>query len=432
MHTAVNNVKQTHEVHKLGKTRDIMDEVNCLVDSLKDTNPTPVRSFSCWKLARKCISPVFCKKLRVHGRVTEIFSHLHDACSDPCLALITSAMMFLLSRDSLNMELNQDNLNLMLRLKKVDAAERGCLGAFALNKLEKFKSTVMEILVKLPQETPAREIDLGFVTTGNLAMESLLSLTFKQAGGLFKEWSPWGLSHIVDFVTDCEHTLPEDISQDIQKTLPVLRKLNRCLEVLANITLLKSDSQIYLISYKNAVLVQACTRILLWCQTCMPSYKMLENVEKNKALKDFPGYTILTCMLAALTVLNIVTVENELRNLDSEMETSLMETIVQCLTTAHWYIPTEKRFELDLLCLGILRGLVQHKESYRKIMMSLQTDVKYTEKSQPKTMSAIKAVVELFVQREEAAGNMYDDTSEEDEDNQSILEDDDESYTEGH
>lgn len=51
-------------------------------------------------------------------------------------------------------------------------------------------------------------------------------------------------------------------------------------------------------------------RTLRLCQTCMPSYKMLENVEENKALKELPGYTVLTCMLAVLRVLLNVTHEN--------------------------------------------------------------------------------------------------------------------------
>ncbi|CAG5122973.1 unnamed protein product [Candidula unifasciata] len=412
LYTVVHNVKQTHEVQELGETQDFMDEVDYLLDSLQDTNPTPIRCLSCLKLAGKCISPAFRMHIRAHGTVTKIFSLLHDACSDPCLALSTSAMMFMLSRDRLNMDLDQDSLNLMLRLNEVDAADRGSLDASALKELEKVKQKVMELLAQLQQETHAREIDLGFVSTGNLAMESLLSLTSRRAGEWFKEElrSAGGLDYIVDSVTVCEHSLPEDISQDIHKSLPVLKKLDRCLRVLENISSMNPDNQNYLISYKNAALLQACTRTLRLCQTCMPSYKMLENVEENKALKDLPGYTILTCMLAVLRVLLNVTHENQLGNLDLEVETSLMETIVRCLTTTHWCVPMEQRFDLAVLCLGLLINLVEHRESNRQVMMILQTDVKYTEKSQPKTMSAIKAVVELFVQREEAARQMEEDT----------------------
>lgn len=73
-------------------------------------------------------------------------------------------MMFMLSRDRLNMDLDQDSLNLMLRLNEVDAAERGSLDVSTLKELEKAKQKVMELLAQLQQETHAREIDLGFVS----------------------------------------------------------------------------------------------------------------------------------------------------------------------------------------------------------------------------------------------------------------------------
>ncbi|CAG5129367.1 unnamed protein product [Candidula unifasciata] len=422
MHTVVQNVKQSHKVQELGETRDFVDDVGYLLDSLQDTNPTSVRCLSCLKLASKCLSPSFRKHLRAHGTVTKIVSRLHDACSEPCLALSTSAMMFLLSRDSLNMDLDEDSLTLMVRLSEADTVEHHYLDTSALKELKNFKQKVKELLTHLPQEKHAGKIDLGFVSTGNLAMESLLSLTLKRADEWFNEWSPWGLGRIVDFLTDCEHSLPEDISQATKKTLPVLKKLNRCLKFLTKISSINFDSQNYLISYKNAAFVQACIRILQRCQTYMPSYNVLKNVEKNKALKHFPGYKILICMMDVLMVLDTLTFESEAGNLDLKIETSLMQTIVRCLTTTHCYVPVEKRFELELLCLSLLRTLVEHKECNRQILMSPQMDVKYTEKSQPKTMSGIKAVVELFVQREEAARQTEDD-------NQSILENENETFT---
>lgn len=40
---------------------------------------------------------------------------------------------------------------------------------------------------------------------------------------------------------------------------------------------------------------------------------------------------------------------SELGNLDLEVETSLMETILRCLTTTHWCVPVEQRFDLAVL-----------------------------------------------------------------------------------
>ncbi|KAI8794398.1 wings apart protein, partial [Biomphalaria glabrata] len=409
LYTVVHHVKQSHEVQELGETQDFMDEVDYLLDSLQDSKSKSIRCLSCLKLAGKCISPAFRMHMRAHGTVTKIFSLLHDACSDPCLALSTSAMMFMLSRDRLNMDLDRDSLNLMLKLNEVDSADKGNMSTSG--DLEKTKVRVQELLAQLQQETHAREIDLGFVSTGNLALESLLSLTSRRAGEWFKEElrSFGGLDHIVDSVTNCEKNLPEDLTQDIQNALPVLRKLDRCLRVLENISFMNSDNQNYLIAYKNAALLQSCTRLLRMCQKCMPTYTVQDSVEENKAVKDTPGFTVLTCMLAVLRVLLNITHEHILGGLDSTHETSLMTTIVKCLTTTQWCVPIEERFDLAILCLGLLINLVENRETNRQIMMEMETQVKYTEKEQPKTMSAIKAVVQLFVQREQAARELEED-----------------------
>ena len=72
--------------------------------------------------------------------------------------------MFMLSRDRLNLDLDQDSLNLMLRLNEVDAVDGTVHSAGSLRELDKTKQRVQALLAELQQETNAREIDLGFVS----------------------------------------------------------------------------------------------------------------------------------------------------------------------------------------------------------------------------------------------------------------------------
>lgn len=62
-------------------------------------------------------------------------------------------------------------------------------------------------------------------------------------------------------------------------------------------------------TFANSFLVWV-FRTLRLCQLCMPSYKLTESVEENKCVKDLPGHTVLTCMLAVLRVLLNVTHEH--------------------------------------------------------------------------------------------------------------------------
>ncbi|BFZ03718.1 hypothetical protein BsWGS_06757 [Bradybaena similaris] len=405
LYTVIQNVRQTHEVQELGETHDFIKEVDYLLESLKDTNSTTIRCLSCLKLASKCISPAFRMHMRVHGTVTRIFNLLQDACSDPSLALTTSAIMFILSRDRLSMDLDQPGLRLMLQLSGDVAA----LEDSSMQALEKTRLKVKELLGLL-QKSYSSEVDLDFVSTSSLALESLLSLTSRRAGEWFKQElrSVGGLDHIVDSVTFCEENLPEDLSRNIQKSLPVLSKLNRYLKVLENISYMNPENDNYLFSYRNSVLLQSCSRTLRKCQSCLSAFKLPENLDSSKAVKDLPGYTILTCMLSVLMLMINVTHGNRLASLEVA---SLMETVVQCLTVTVYCIPVEQRFDLAVQCLVLLTNLVEHQEKNRQMFMDMRMQVRraQTSLSRIRTVSAVSAIVELFVQREQAAREMEEE-----------------------
>ncbi len=55
-------------------------------------------------------------------------------------------------------------------------------------------------------------------------------------------------------------------------------------------------------------------------------------------------------------------------------------------------------------------NLVENDVANRDKMMSMTTQVKYSEKTPARTMAIINAVVQLFVLREEAAREMEEDT----------------------
>ncbi|CAG5130650.1 unnamed protein product, partial [Candidula unifasciata] len=414
LYTVIQNVRQTHEVQELGETHDFIKEIDYLLDSLKETNSNTIRCLSCLQLASKCISPAFRMHMRVHGTISRIFNLLEDACSDPNLALSTAALMFVLSRDRLSMDLDHHSLSLMLKLNENDAGDVTALGVTSLQGLERTRQKVMELLGLL-QETYSREVDLDFVSTSSLALESLLSLTSRRAGEGFKEElrSIGGLDHIVDSVRFCEKNLPEDLSGNIQKSLSVLRKLIRCLRVLENISYMNSENQNYLLSYRNSVLLQSCSRILRLCQLCLPAFKLPENLD-SKAVKDLPGHSVLSCMLIVLRVMINITHSTVLVQLSgpASLEVGpLMETVVICLTATISCVPVEQRFDLAVQCLVLLTNLVEHHEGNRQMFMEMRIPVSQAQRSLARTriMSAVSAVVKLFVQREQAAREMEEE-----------------------
>ena len=58
--------------------------------------------------------------LRSHSSLSQIFTSLSDAASDPRLALSATAIMFMLCQDRLNMDLDRASLKLMVDLLEYD------------------------------------------------------------------------------------------------------------------------------------------------------------------------------------------------------------------------------------------------------------------------------------------------------------------------
>lgn len=103
-------------------------------------------------LASKCMEPAFRMHLRAHSTVAKFFQALKDAPTKAVstqeqpwhvpflpfvliflvtqsVALCTSCIMFVLTQDRLNMDLDRDSLELMLNLLEIDA---GLLQKFLL------------------------------------------------------------------------------------------------------------------------------------------------------------------------------------------------------------------------------------------------------------------------------------------------------------
>ncbi|XP_041362493.1 LOW QUALITY PROTEIN: wings apart-like protein homolog [Gigantopelta aegis] len=404
--TVVRNVKQAFEVQESGETQEFTDDVEYLLDGLRNTEPVSIRCLSCIQMATKCTMPAFRMHLRAHGTVTKIFTLLHDACTDPSLALSTAAMMYMLSRDRLNMDLETDSLNLMLRLLEFDSEKEtfSQLNPDEVKELEKTKTRVQDLIKDLKHEETSN-FETDTISTGYLAMESLLSLTSRRAGEWFKEElrTQGALDHIVDMVSKCSHTIIESLHDGIDSAVPSLRRFDRCLRVLENVSFLNVDNQSYLLSYKHAELITAECSVLKVCQECISAFPVPDDEEERKSS---PGVVLFNCILAILRVLLNLTHENELGSTKVGEQDGLLDIIVVCLLTMPKYVPLEHCFDMYVLGLGLMINMAEHCEVNRRRLMTSVTTIENT------STPIITVLIKLFLQREEAARNLEEDESQ--------------------
>ncbi|XP_041941933.1 wings apart-like protein homolog [Alosa sapidissima] len=410
--TVVQHVKHFNDVVEFGENQEFTDDFEYLATGLKTGEPLNTRCLSVISLASRCATPSFRMHLRARGKVAQVFKTLSDAPQHPNLALCTASLMYILSRDRLNMDLDRACLELMIRLLELEQD-----GTARVQLTAKEMAKVKEKIRKLCETVHNKHLDLENITTGHLAMETLLSLTSKRAGDWFKEELRLlgGLDHIVDKVKECVENLSEE--EDKEKLVASLWGSERCLRVLESVTVHNPENQSYLIAYKDSQLIVSSAKALRHCEEMIQRYSREVNCVAATPLpycsNSNVGKAVEDCMRAIIGVLLNLTHDNEWGSTKTGEQEDLIITALNCVLRVPQYLPQEQRFDIRVLGLGLLINLVEYSARNRHCLVEMQMDghapftsVLVGEKEELATdtpLSAIAALVQLFLQREQAA-----------------------------
>ncbi|CAH1247043.1 WAPL [Branchiostoma lanceolatum] len=413
LYTVVSNVKNYNDCIELGETQEFSDDIEYLLDGLKNTESAGTRCLSLISLATKCLAPIFRLQLRAHGTVNKVFGELQDASSDPALSLCTALLMYMLSRDRMNMDLDSTCLQLMIQLLCVDAQPTeptdGAVHGREYNKIR-------EKVQQLCEKTNNKHLKMNTISAGLLAMECLLTLTSKRAGDSFKEEvrKLGGLDRLADMVMGCEACLGDGEKKPDDPAMLRLRKMDRCLRVLENMTFMNTDNQGYLLSYKDAELVGAVVRALKsFTKMCEhfsddDSLPLNGQHEEDDSVLATPGTVVRSCLLALLRVLLNLTHDNEWGSTKVGEQPGLLKTALLCVLLAPQYLPTEQRFDMHVLGLGLLINLLEHSAKNRRLLTETRAPFAYdsvgtSPERRAVETTAVEALIKLFLDREAAA-----------------------------
>ncbi|XP_058255526.1 wings apart-like protein homolog isoform X2 [Hemibagrus wyckioides] len=410
LYTVVQQVKHFNDVVEFGENQEFTDDFEYLETGLKSTQPLHTRCLSIISLATRCAMPSFRMHLRARGKVAQVFNMLSDAPQHPNLALCTAALLYILSRDRLNMDLDRACLELMIRLLEMEQDES-----------EDHQSKVKEKIQKLCETVHNKHLDLDNITTGHLAMETLLSLTSKRAGDWFKEELRLlgGLDHIIDKVKECVENL--DTDDDNENLVASLWGAERCLRVLESVTVHNPENQSYLIAYKDSQLIISSARALRHCESMIQLYcRNVINSGANSAHSNHSnvGKAVEDCLRAVLGVMLNLTHDNEWGSTKTGEQDDLIMTVLNCVLKVPQFLPQEQKFDIRVLGLGLLINLVEYSSRNRHCLVELEVDSsclleaekdgrtegeKVEKGMEAKSSSALSALVQLFLERERAA-----------------------------
>lgn len=437
LYTVVQHVKHFNDVVEFGENQEFTDDFEYLETGLKSSQPLNTRCLSIISLATRCAMPGFRMHLRARGKVAQVFKMLSDAPQHPNLALCTAALMYILSRDRLNMDLDRACLELMIKLLELDQDYSAHQDQLTAKEVEKVKEKIR----KLCETVHNKHLDLENITTGHLAMETLLSLTSKRAGDWFKEELRLlgGLDHIVDKVKECVQNLSQE--DDKENLVASLWGAERCLRVLESVTVQNPENQGYLIAYKDSQLIVSSARALRYCEDMIQRYsRALNNSSLSSSGAALPhcsfsnvGKAVEDCMRAIIGVLLNLTHDNEWGSTKTGEQEQLTVTALNCVLRVPRYIPQEQRFDVRVLGLGLLINLVEYSSRNRHCLVDMeyivddtcledslmqpadptQSDTAAAPPStaetqgdgtvKPKPSGALAALVQLFLERERAA-----------------------------
>ncbi|CAG9787264.1 unnamed protein product [Diatraea saccharalis] len=403
-YTVVRNVKKAHQIQEIGEFQELNDDVEYLLDALQDNNPMSTRCLSAITLASKCTAPAFRMHLRAHGIVQKFFSALHDATNDQSLGLCTATVMFVLSQDRLNMDLDRESLELMLNLLESDVSHKNALDDCGLTsaQLAKTQERVRELCAEIKSQGKAQHLDLDNITVGHLAMETLLSLTSKRAGEWFKEELRvlGGVDHIVRTIQDCANRLETPASSWTNADVDVLRKADRCMRVLENVTQQNEDNQLYLVSETLgaprtlASLLRRCagearTAVELrgpLLDAALPAIKVLVNLSHSFGATISRGAQVVGEQPAVIEICLII-----LNNQDN-------------------FIPDDRNFEFSVCVLLLLINLVQNNDVNTQHLLNAQVRIDNDDDIISRHVSALDLIVDLFHKRDDLAKRAEENT----------------------
>ncbi|TRZ00202.1 hypothetical protein DNTS_034627 [Danionella cerebrum] len=384
LYTVVQHVKHFNDVVEFGENQEFTDDFEYLETGLKSTQPLNTRCLSIISLATRCAMPSFRMHLRARGKVAQVFKMLSDAQQHPNLALCTASLMYILSRDRLNMDLDRSCLELMIRLLELEHDD-----SVADLLTAKEMSRVKEKIRKICETVHNKHLDLENINTGHLAMETLLSLTSKRAGDWFKEELRLlgGLDHIVDKVKECVENLNKE--DDKESLVASLWGAERCLRVLESVTVHNPENQAYLIAYKDSQLIVSSARALYHCKEMIQRYS--REVSSSSALPQ-------------------------------SSHSNVGKAVEDCMRAVPRYLPQEQRFDIRVLGLGLLINLVEYSARNRQCLVEMEVDLSFLvdvktetvtktedhkeegkEASTVKSSNSLAALVQLFLEREQAA-----------------------------
>lgn len=341
--------RRAHQCHESGESNQMDTDIEYFIESLdKDNNRNDIRCLSLLGLAKKVMSIEYRLHLRAHEDMPRIMAKLTDAPDNPSLALSCATLMFIHNQDKMSSDIDPVALKLMLNLINGGENVHSTEGVE-----KKHKDAVLDLCTQMRDNGNAKNIDLERITAATLATETLLGLNSRRAGEWFKEEirQQKGIDFILDTIVEVTDT------EDLESNDELLSKIDRCMNLLDNITFQNRSNQEYIIKYNGGALIDACIDLLT-----------LYKREITVAVDDARLKSFTTALSTIVRVLNNITSELEVSSaVGSRFE--LTDLVLYFINDLQAFIKPEQRSDIMMICVCLLINMVEFSKPLRSYLM---------------------------------------------------------------
>lgn len=175
---------EAFESRESGKSLQVADDIQFLLDGLGTTQGLNVRSLSTFKLAKECTSTDSRMYLRAHNLLPTILNCLSNAPLHQTLGLNTACLLFMLARDSLGSDLETAISPLLADLARLSSACNQTSGASS--KQHERMVAQIKALLKSSRVSPGNSLSEFELTPRLLALETCIAILSKPSRSSFR------------------------------------------------------------------------------------------------------------------------------------------------------------------------------------------------------------------------------------------------------
>ncbi len=260
-------------------------------------------------------------------------------------------------------------------------------------------------------------------------METLLSLTSKRAGEWFKEElrDLGGLDHLVRTLSDCVTFITDgDLTSWSEELHDKLKKADRVLKVLENVTHENEENCLYLLKYQGGEFLHTVHRLFRLLDEEVP---LNSSRDSSTIEKDSVSHTLREATFDVIRVyINLV---HDYHGTPSGSVAAgklpgLFDAALHCLFVLPDSMPEEKRFDILVLTLTLLINLVENCVDNRVLLMrSTVPDSADSFTAPSERETAPSGLIAMFLEKEKSAqveesktNNILDGVKEDEEEEQ--------------